>query len=213
MHFLEVQKNKKLMNLQQNQYNCIGIVAKHCDQSKLCVAENEASIYDLAELFCDFWFEIEEIEAEIKAYDNAQENKPEKPINYEEKKALLEGGFYKNCSGKKIPFEGVYSILARYSYSRYIILNGFSDTPTGVVQKTNDFSIPKSLKELEQFAEKYRNMAKISFERCLKYICQNIEIFKYSNCPDTSCDCGCDSSDCGKTKAKGFGFKIRNVSK
>jgi len=67
------------MNLLPSQYNCIGILAKHCDLSKLCVAENEASNFDLAELFCDFWVEIEQINAEIIAYDNADPQPPEPP--------------------------------------------------------------------------------------------------------------------------------------
>jgi len=197
------------MNLLQSQYNCIGILAKHCDLSKLCVAENEASNFDLAELFCDFWTEIEAIEIEIKTY----ELDPELPIptNYTEKKALLEGGTYLDCSEKSRPFEGIYKILAYYSYSRYIILNGFSDTPNGLVQKTNEFSIPKSLKELEAFADKYRNMGKISFERTVRFICQNSEIFDYSHCPKDKCGCG--SEKCGSTKTKGYGFKSRNINK
>lgn len=199
------------MNLLPLQYNCIGIVAKHCDNSKLCIAENEASNFDLAELFCDFWVEIEAIEVEIKSYDDAPEPKPEKPVNYDEKKDLLEGGIYLDCSGKQRPFEGIYKILAYYSYSRYIILNGFSDTPNGLVQKTNEFSIPKPLKELEMFADKYRNMGKISFDRTVRYICQNSAIFDYSHCPKDKCGCG--SEKCGQTKAKGYGLRSRNVNK
>lgn len=199
------------MNLQSNQYNCLGIIAKHCDTSKLCIAENEASNFDLAELFCDFWVEIEAIAIEVQAYDNAPEPKPEQPANYEEKKSLLEGGNYTDCSDKLRPFEGIYKTLAYYSYSRYIVLNGFSDTPNGLVQKTNEFSIPKSLKELEMFADKYRNMGKISFERTQRYICQNTEIFDYTHCPKDKCGCG--SEKCGGTKAKGYGLRSRNVSK
>lgn len=199
------------MNLQSNQYNCLGIIAKHCDTSKLCIAENEASNFDLAELFCDFWVEIETFADEVQAYDNAPEPKPDQPENYTEKKALLEGGDYSDCSEKLRPFEGIYKTLAYYSYSRYIVLNGFSDTPNGLVQKTNEFSIPKSLKELEMFADKYRNMGKISFERTQRYICQNKEIFDYTHCPKDKCGCG--SNKCGGTKAKGYGLRSRNVSK
>lgn len=199
------------MNLQSSQYNCLGIIAKHCDISKLCIAENEASSFDLAELFCDFWVEIEAIAEEVQAYDDAEEPKPPIPENYTEKKALLEGGNYADCSEKLRPFEGIYKTLAYYSYSRYIVLNGFSDTPNGLVQKTNEFSIPKSLKELEMFADKYRNMGKISFERTQRYICQNTEIFAYAHCPKDKCGCGSDK--CGGTKAKGYGLRSRNVSK
>lgn len=199
------------MNLLPSQYNCIGILAKHCDNTKLCIAENEASNFDLAELFCDFWVEIEQIESEVKAYDDAPEPKPVPPENYAEKKALLEGGNYTDCAGKLRPFEGIYKILVYYSYSRYTILNGFSDTPNGLVQKTNEFSIPKSLKELELFADKYRNMGLISFERTQRYICQNTAIFDYTHCPKDKCGCGSDK--CGGTKAKGYGLRSRNVNK
>lgn len=197
------------MNLLQSQYNCIGILAKHCDLSKLCVAENEASSFDLAELFCDFWMEIEAIDAEVKAYiDN-----PTLPIpsNYAEKSFLLNGGVYLDCSEKQRSFEGVYKIMAYYSYARYIVLNGFNDTATGMVTKTNEFSIPKTLKELESFADKYRTMGFISFERTVRYICQNSEIFDYSHCPKDKCGCG--SEKCGSTKAKGYGFRSRNINK
>jgi len=197
------------MNLLHSQYNCIGIVAKHCDLSKLCVAEDEASNFDLAELFCDFWITIEQIDTKVQAYIA----NPELPIpeNYDEKYALLYGGIYLDCSQKQRPFDGIYKILTYYSYSRYIVLNGYSDTPNGLVQKTNEFSIPKSLKELELFADKYRTMGKISFDRTVRYICQNSEIFDYSHCPKDKCGCGYEN--CGSTKAKGYGFKSRNVNK
>jgi len=210
MHFWEIHKKQKKMNLQPAQYNCLGILAQHCDLSKLCIAENEASSFDLAELFCDFWVEIEAINNEIKAYDAAPEPKPPIPINYALKKELLEGGTYTDCNGKLKPFEGIYKILAYYSYSRYIILNGFSDTPNGLVQKTNEFSIPKPLKELEQFSDKYRNMGYISFGRTQSFICQNSDVFNYNHCPPSNCKCG---ANCGTTQAKGYGFKSNNVNK
>ena len=183
----------------------------HCDLSKLCVAENEASNFDLAELFCDFWVEIEQINIEIIAYDNAEEPKPPIPDNYTEKKALLEGGNYTDCGGKLRPFEGIYKIMAYYSYSRYVMLNGFNDTATGLVQKTNEFSIPIDQKALNNFADKYRNMGLISFERTQRYICQNTNIFDYTHCPKYKCGCGSDK--CGSTKAKGYGFRSSNVNK
>lgn len=197
------------MNLLPTQYNRIGILAKHCDLNKLCVAENEASNFDLAELFCDFWMEIETIANEVEAYI-ADPQLPE-PTNYAEKTFLLNGGTYLDCSEKQRPFEGIYKIMAYYSYARYVVLNGFNDTATGMVTKTNEFSIPKTLKELESFADKYRTMGRISFERTESYICQNSEIFDYSHCPKDKCGCG--SEKCGSTKAKGYGFKSRNINK
>lgn len=199
------------MNLQPQQYSCIGVVAKHCDLNKLCIAENEATTYDLSELFCDYWLDIEAINNEIIAYDNAPEPKPTKPDNYDLKKELLNGGFYLDCQQKKRPFEGIYSIFARYAYSRYVMLNGFNDTPNGVVQKTNEFSIPQDDKALSRFADKYRNMGLISFQRTVRFICQNTGIFNYDKCPTDKCGCGSDK--CGGTKAKGYGFRSSNINK
>lgn len=196
------------MNLSRLQYNCIGTVAQHCESNKLCISENEASNYDLAELFCDFWYEIEQIDVEIQAYIL----NPELPLpeNYQSKYNLLFGGTFLDCDSKQRPFGGVYKILAMYSYSRYIILNGFSDTPNGVVTKTNEFSIPKSLKELETFADKYRNMGRIEFKRTQQYLCANKTIFAYDNCPKGKCGCGAKKCSEG-TLAKGYGFKGRNI--
>jgi len=179
------------MNLLPQQYNCIGILAKHCDLSKICIAENEASNFDLSELFCDFWLDIEAIDAEVKSYDNAPLPKPTLPVNYAQKKALLEGGSYEDCGGKSRPFDGVYKIIAYYSYARYVMLNGFNDTATGLVQKTNEHSIPIDAKALNNFSDKYRNMGLICFERTQRFICKNKDIFDFSNC-ENKCGCGSD---------------------
>ena len=196
------------MNLQQQQYNCIGIVAKHCDLSKLCVAENEATIFDLGELFCSFWQDIEEIVLEVEAYiENPDLPQPE---NYELKFQLLNGGFYTDCKEKQRPFQGVYNLMAYYSYARYIMLNGFSDTPNGLVQKTNEFSIPQDDKALQRFADKYRNMGLITFGKIKSFLCANKEVFGFDDCENT---CGCGGTDCGKTKTKGYGFRSKNISK
>jgi hypothetical protein len=197
------------MKLLPHHYNCIGILAKHCDLSKLCIAETEALNFDLAELFCDVWIEIENIIKEVQDYISNPDN--QKPEYYNEKNLLLNGGYYVDCSNKQRRFEGIYKIMAYYSYSRYIVINGFNDTANGIVTKTNEFSIPKTLKELELFSDKYRNMGKISFERTLKYLCANKDIFDYYKCSEDTC--GCNSDECGTTKAKGYGFKTRNISK
>jgi len=212
------------MNLSQSQYNCIGILAKHCDLSKLCVAENEASNFDLSELFLGFWMEIETIVSEVEAYI-VNPSLPV-PINYTEKSFLLNGGIYTDCLGKQRPFEGIYKIMAYYSYARYIVLNGFNDTATGIVTKTNEFSIPKTLKELEAFADKYRTMGKISFERTMMFVYKNHEVFNYyyfcnnsynfyNRCGEGLNNCCCHNHDSNNrnTKAKGYGFKSRNINK
>ena len=203
-------------------YLCIGIVAKHCDNTKLCVAENEALNFDLSELFCDFWNDILIYWQEVDAYDMAVsdcdgnieciESIPEVE-NYADKKALIYGGTFLNCSEKLRPFAGVKKILAYYSYSRYIILNGFSDTPSGMVQKTNEFSIPKSLKELEMFADKYRNMGKITFDNTVSFLCNKKEVFvDYNSYGCVGCGCACEKCS-GTTRVKGYGIRGSNITK
>lgn len=204
--------------LQQSDYNSIGIVATHCDTRKLTIAENEALNFDLKELYCDFWNDLVTMWEEVIAYQIALaecEANPEcttpptEPDNYTYKLNLLNGGTYLNCGGKERRFEGVKKVLAYYSYSRYIILNGFNDTPTGVVHKTNEFSLPTPVKDLQAFADKYRNMGFASFKDTVGYLCANRDYFTWTDCK--LCGCGC--SKCSGTIAKGYGLKGRTITK
>lgn len=209
------------MLLLQSDYSCIGIVAKHCDLTKLCVAENEALKFDLAPLFCLQWVEIMDIWTEINEYlaEYAEcEADPEcdpdlipQPENYEFKRKLILGGDYIGCNDKTRQFEGVKAMLVYYSYARYIMLNGFNDTPTGLVQKTNEFSIPITHKELSNFADKYRSMGYATFENIIGYLCaNNTDVFTWW----TDCEkCGCGTHKCGGTRAKGYGFRSSIITK
>lgn len=208
--------------LVQSDYNCIGIVAQHCDNSKLCIAENEALLYDLAQLYCDFWNDVLDIWEEINTYREelaACEANPDcitppiEPDNYDLKVNLIFGSEYLNCAGKTRSHLGVKNILVYYSYARYVILNGFNDTPSGLVRKTNDFSIQVALKELEDFANKYRNMGLLNFGNTNKFLCAHKANFENFDSDKNCGGCGCGSDSCGGTKAKGYGFKSRNISK
>lgn len=186
--------------LQQSDFSCIGNVAKHCDNEKMCIAENEAIIFDVAQLFCDTWDEIEQIFKEVN----------EGSLDAD-KLNLINGGVYLGCNGKNKKHNGVRDLLAYYSYSRYVIINGYSDTATGLKQKTDSFTIPIPLKELEQFADKYRNMGLTIFNQIENYLCKSKDIFTWHN---GNCNCGCESGNCeGQTKNKGFGFKSSNITK
>lgn len=210
--------------INQSDFDCIGQVAKHCDLQKLCVAINEAQEFDLSELFCDFWNEILEINNELKAYEEAYKEyqeclelkeeciEPERPENYEAKVNLICGGSFEVCNGKTGHHSGVKRILVYYAYSRYLPINEFNDTPNGQVAKTNQFSIPKPLKEIQGFADKYRNMGLESCKRTIKFLCANREVFpEFSSKDCGSCKCGNDCS--GKTKVKGYGFRGSIISK
>jgi hypothetical protein len=209
------------MLLLQSDYACIGEVAKHCDYTKLCIAENEALKFDLAQLFCSEWSDIKEIwdeiieylaeVAECEAIPDCDPDLIPQPENYDFKYKLIFGGTFEGCNGKTRQFEGVKAMLIYYSYARYILINGFNDSPTGMVQKTNEFSIPKPLKELENFADKYRTMGYITFENTVGYLCaNNTDVFTWwTNCEK----CGCGTHKCGGTKARGYGFRSSIITK
>jgi len=133
-----------------------------------------------------------------------------KPENYEIIKTLINGGSYTSiCGNSVIRFEGLKRLLVYYSYSRYNLINSFNDTPNGAVSKSNDFSIPKSGKELEAFSEKYRNMGFSIFGKIKGYI-SYAGLYGYEN--DTDCNCG--HSKCKPaTKNKGFGHSGRIIKK
>jgi hypothetical protein len=211
-------------------FACIGDVATHCIVDKLCIAISEAQDFDLAGLFCNYWQDILTIVREVDEYDAAYalylielaecEEDPEctdppiaptEPEDYELKKNLVCGGTYTGCGDKTKTHKGIKRITVYYAYSRYLLINGFSDTAAGMVRKTNEFSIPTPLKEIENFADKYRTMGYESFKQTHSFLCRNKDVFTWFDDCDCVCDCGgkCDS----KTSAKGYGFKSTNISK
>ena len=209
--------------LTQEDFNYIGQVAKHCDLPKLSIASSEAQDFDAAELFCPNWEYLAEIIAEVKAYEVALAayeleeepagDPPIEPDNYAEKVLLVYGGTYEDKRGINVKQIGLIRTLTYYAYARYVILNGFSDTPNGLVSKSNDFSIPKSLKELEMFADKYRSMGFAGVKSNLKYLCFKSDIFT-NFIPGDSCkEFECGTEDCERTNTKGTGLRGSNIMK
>lgn len=214
--------NDKEILLNQSDFDCVGEVARHCDLSKLCIAINESEIFDIESLFCDFWSDVVSIWKEINEYQAAYANyvkcledegecvEPLEPENYDLKLNLICGGSFEGCGNKVRNHLGVKRIWVYYAYSRYILINPMNDTPNGMVQKTNDFSIPTPLKEIERNADRYRTMGYDSFKKTLNFLCQNKDVFDYEG----ECGgCGCGDDDCGRTKAKGYGMKGRIMRK
>lgn len=187
--------NENIKLVERSDFNCIAQLAVHCDQKKLCIAIVEAQEFDLSNLLCDFYYDI------LENIDNP---------NY---KILLCGGIYTDCNDKKRRFLGLKRTLVYYAYSRYLLINEFNDTPSGNVSKTNDFSLPKTLKEIELFADKYRTMAFESWEKTELYLCSNKD--KFPNFNSKNCaNCRCGNDDCyGKTSAKGYGLKTSVIRK
>lgn len=89
------------------------------------------------------------------------------------------------------------------------MVNGINDTPSGMVSKTNEFSIPKTQKELDQIADMYRSMGFSIFNDSKNFLCGNRTIFTdFNDCKG----CGCEKCN-GGTKAKGYGIRGQNITK
>lgn len=140
----------------QSDFAAIGQMTKHCDTGKLQIAVQETIMFDMKRLFGSFWFDLETNfdSGDLKWTDVMA------PREYTAKE-------------KTYRHEGVKNILLYFAYSRYVVLNGFNDTPTGHVTKTNEFSIPKPLKELNTFADKYREMAISLYNGVQHFLCEN----------------------------------------
>lgn len=179
----------------------IGIVATHFNSQKLDVAIQEAMKWDLPPLLKDFHLiekaVIDETPEILFKEDEYSEDR------YNE---LMDGAFFDNCDAT-VRHYGIKSIVAYFAYARYLILNGFNDTLNGMVQKTNDFSIPKPLKELEQFADKYRNFGTNSAKFTNSYIFHNKDILTISTY--NSCGCGVGSIE----RNKGYGISAKNINR
>jgi len=188
----------------KNDFNGIGQVANHPDLTKLEIAINEAVNFDLPELFSSFWETIRQIDKELKTKPTAQID------NYNLKENLLNGGEYIGCNNNKKTHLGVKKTLAYYAYARYSVWNSFNDTPVGNVAKSGDFSLPKPLKELEQFADKYRNMGYVSAQKTVDFLCHNKAVFL--GVENLCKPCNCSQID-GKIKTKGYGISGAIVTK
>jgi hypothetical protein len=212
--------NNETISLEQSDFDCVGQIAIHCDLPKLCIAINESRDFDLSNLFCD-WSSIADIWEQVQEYQTALAEceadpdcttPPVEPDDYDTKLALICGGNYTTCSGKVKKHFGVKRLWVYYAYSRYLLINEFNDSPVGNKTKTNDFSLPKSLKEIELFADKYRTMGYDSYKQTEHFICANKTVFESFNLCDCK-SCGCGDENCGFTKAKGYGIRGRNISK
>lgn len=181
--------------ISRKDFNCVANLAIHCDEKKLCVAINEAQIFDISKLLCDFWYDI---------LDN---------LENQDYKILLCGGIYTDYNGRKKRLQGLKKVLVYYSYARYLLINEFNDTSSGSVTPINNFSLPKNIKEINLFADKYRSMAFELWKEVELYLCINKDKFmgfNSVNCP--KCDCIDNSCD-GNTKAKGYGMIATLINK
>lgn len=189
--------------ISRSDFDCVGLVATHCDLQKLCIATEESKTFDIIPLFC---------------YDFVQDvlinwNIPEDNANFEKYQKIICGGNYEDSNGRQHFNMGFKKVWIYYAYARYILINQINDTANGTVRKQNDWSVPTPLKEVNDISNKYRNMGKAAFESLQDFLCQNqIDYPKFDGC-NCKKQCGCSGAcSCGKTK-KLTGFKFSTVKK
>lgn len=203
--------------ISQSDFDCVGLVASHCDLKKLCIATEESKIFDLIPLFCfDFVNDVLENWNISPTLPEPTEENPENTIpnpEFEKYQKLICGGNYTDSSGKLQQNLGFKKVWIYYAYARYVLINQINDTANGTVAKQNDWSIPTPLKEVTDISNKYRNMGKHAFESVLDYLCENKDDFpKFDDC-NCKKKCGCSGKcSCGKTK-KITGVKFSTVKK
>lgn len=212
----------EINKITQSDFACVGLVAKHCDLQKLCIATEEAKDFDIIPLFCfDFVQDILNnwnIPAQIPNPDFVDiETTPEvSPIiinpDYEKYQNLICGGNY-TANEKLHQNLGFKKAWIYYSYARYLLVNQFNDTANGMVSKENEWSNQIPMADIRDLSNKYRNMGKAAYESLLGYLCANKESFpKFDGC-NCKLSCGCSGScGCGKTK-KMTGIKFSTVTK
>ncbi len=189
--------------ISQSDFDCVGLVAAHCDLKKLCISTEESKTFDIIPLFCfDFVQDI---------LDNW--NLQPTDQSYEKYQRLICSGNYEDSNGRLQFNMGFKKVWIYYAYARYILINQINDTANGTVRKQNDWSVPTPLKEVNDISNKYRNMGKAAFESLQEFLCHNQSDYPKFDACNCKKKCGCNGvCNCGKTK-KITGFKFSTVRK
>lgn len=221
--------------IKMSDFACVGIITSSCNNAKLCIAINDAFNFDLESLLCfDFmqeivtkWGEIDALEAERSALDLRLSSSTISQDEYDVAVAvvaaslddlshfydLINGSIYTGYAGKSKRHQGIRALWVYYAYAHYIKINPFDDSPNGMTHKTNDFSMPATIPELNTMSTSYRNRAKMTFDKIKEYLCENkLNFTKFDAC-DCASSCSCSGAcTCGHTR-KLTGFKFRSISK
>jgi len=183
-------------------FSCVGQIADHVDLEKLSIAVMEAEEFDIRPLVGrSQWVKLKSLIRYVKREYVARGIENEADPGY----LVVLGG---QCWSKGVQWEivGILRVLVYFGYSRYLLINEFNDTPSGNVSKANSFSIPKPLRELKDFANKYRDMAMESWRSVGEVICLNKG--------HLGIDIDCDSVGIGAAKkVKGHGVRCRHVKR
>ena len=194
--------------LNKSDFSCVGMVTASCDLQKLCIAVEEAKLFDLEPVLC-FGF-LTDIFAKWEALptDPSAELTPEQQQTYD----LINGSTYLVGSQTKRHL-GIKRVWIYYAYAKYLIINAHSDTPNGLVNKQNEWSMPVPLRELNDLSNKYKNMGRETLQNLREFLCINKEIFPKFDACGCTLSCGCiGACSCG-SPIKLSGFRYRSVKK
>lgn len=135
----------------------------------------EAQDLDLKEIVCrEFYYDI------LKNFQQPEYQK------------LIHGETYTDSEGNEIEYKGIKAVLVYFAYARYILRGHITDTPFGMVQKTNEFSQPVSSAEKREVRDRSRIDAMNYWQECKIYLDQHVQLFpKWKECSD----CGCKGSN------------------
>lgn len=174
------------ITLNKADFAVLGDIAQNCDQKKLNIAVNEAVLFDMPKLFCGTWGYVQtNWLSDVEKWTN-----------------ILNEKDFTGCNEVPTYHLGVKAVLAYFAYARYISINAYNDSPVGQVQKTNEFSIPKTFTETNAYSNKYKAMGKSVFENIRSYITLNKETYTEFS-PIYTLDCGCIGA-CNKNNIEAY---------
>lgn len=190
-------------------FKSVGIVANTCNFDKLNQAIEEALQFDVMHVFGYGLVKL--------LLDNWNEQTTDDPVKNQIIKLIIDGGEYivPNSNPKKVcSFQGIKKIWLYYAYGKYIHINQFDDTPTGLKYKVSQYSEGVGMKELVALENKYKNMAKDVQDHTKEFLCHYKEyIPEYDSCGCTL-PCGCIGlCSCSGRHRKLTGFRLKNVEK
>jgi hypothetical protein len=176
--------------LKQEDFDCIGQVAKHCDWSQMCIyIREQKNLFLLPKIgYC--------------LMQKIDENFTDELID-----RILCGGEFE-IGGEKHFFFGLKRVLVHASYAAYILRHGLIDTPFGVVQKLNQDSVPANLNELKGIKNEHYNNALLYFENFSLFLSTISEEDLIKECFVNTC--GINSQGV-KTQKRQYSFS--NISK
>lgn len=170
----------------------VGDVAQDCDLRKVNEAISTAIEYDLSELLCGLFFDVER-------YLRGDEVIPERI------EKLLNKTYFDDCNGEKYHL-GLIHITSLLAYARYVQINAYHDSHSGITQKRSDWANFTSNNELKNYSHPYFNQAKQAFKEVQNYICKNRDLYKRYDFSKCASKCGC-SSNCNNNQSTRNGFE------